>query len=288
MSFAKTVLTGAALAGAAVYGAKVCQKAVNKGTKAVWKWDGPAEERHAYFVGGGLGSMSGAAFLIRDCGFRGENIHILEGESILGGANDGSGTDREGFVCRGGRMLNKDLYENMWDLLGDIPSIDVLGQSCLEEIWDFDTAHPTKGKARLVDIDRNIMKASDMGLCNTCRLLLGKLSLASYESLDNVSIDDYFGGHEHFYKTNFWYMWQTTFAFQPWSSVFEMKRYMRRCIKFFDAFDTLGAVCRTSQIYLSLNLLLQNTQPLTSFSGLGCVSLLTTTSNSFALAILTL
>ncbi|GIQ83628.1 oleate hydratase [Kipferlia bialata] len=151
----------------------------------------------------------------------------------------------EGFVCRGGRMLNLDLYENFWDLLSTTPSIDQLGKSTYEEIVAFDAAHPTCSSARLVDKDRHILEATDMGLCNKCRMLLAKLSTVSYKSLDNVSIDDFFGGHPHFYKTNFWFMWQTTFAFQPWSSVFEMKRYMRRCIKFFNKFDTLGAVART-------------------------------------------
>ena len=30
----------------------------------------------AYFAGGGLASLAGAAYLVRDCGFTGERIHI--------------------------------------------------------------------------------------------------------------------------------------------------------------------------------------------------------------------
>lgn len=31
---------------------------------------------------------------------------------ILGGSNDGAGSIKDGFVCRGGRMLNEETYEN--------------------------------------------------------------------------------------------------------------------------------------------------------------------------------
>lgn len=32
------------------------------------------KKKQAYFVGGGLASMAGAAYLIRDCGFEGKDI----------------------------------------------------------------------------------------------------------------------------------------------------------------------------------------------------------------------
>ena len=40
-------------------------------------------------------------------------------------------------------------------------------------------------------------------------------------------------------------MWQTTFAFQKWSSVFELKRYMNRMIFEFSRIETLAGVTRT-------------------------------------------
>ncbi|MDZ7542695.1 oleate hydratase, partial [Clostridium perfringens] len=49
----------------------------------------------------------------------------------------------------------------------------------------------------------------------------------------------------HFFTTNFWYMWQTTFAFQKWSSLFEFKRYMERMIFEFSRIETLEGVTRT-------------------------------------------
>ena len=41
------------------------------------------EDRQVYFIGGGLASLAGAAYLVRDCNFKGENIHIIEGMKIL-------------------------------------------------------------------------------------------------------------------------------------------------------------------------------------------------------------
>lgn len=40
----------------------------------------------AYLIGGGIGSLAAAAFMIRDGGMPGENIAILEAAPVLGGA----------------------------------------------------------------------------------------------------------------------------------------------------------------------------------------------------------
>ena len=77
-------------------------------------------ERRAFLIGGGLASMAAAAYLVRDCHFPGKQITIYEGMHILGGSNDGLGNAKTGFVCRGGRMLNEETYENFWEL---IPSL---------------------------------------------------------------------------------------------------------------------------------------------------------------------
>lgn len=42
-------------------------------------------------MGGGLGSLTGAAYLLRDCGFEGKNIHIIEALPIMGGSNHAQG-----------------------------------------------------------------------------------------------------------------------------------------------------------------------------------------------------
>ena len=202
-------------------------------------------DRQVYFVGGGLGSLAGAAYLIRDCGFKGENIHIIEGMHILGGSNDGAGSESKGFVCRGGRMLNEETYENFWELFATIPSLDMPYMSVTEEILNFDHHHPTHAQARLVDKQGNILDVKSMGFNQADRLALGKLMITPEEKLNDMTIEQWFSHTPHFFTTNFWYMWQTTFAFQKWSSLFEFKRYMERMIFEFSRIETLEGVTRT-------------------------------------------
>jgi oleate hydratase len=203
------------------------------------------ENKQVYFVGGGLATLAGAAYLLRDCAFPGKNIHILESMKILGGSNDGAGTAQQGFIVRGGRMLNDETYENTWELLSSIPSLEHPGQSVRQEIVNFDTAHPTHANARLVDKHGVIQDVTSMGFNNDDRLALLRLMLTPEEQLDNQRICDWFAKTPHFFETNFWTMWQTTFAFQKWSSLFEFKRYMQRMIKEFPRIQTLEGVTRT-------------------------------------------
>lgn len=200
---------------------------------------------HAYLIGGGLGNMAAAAYLIRDCKFPGDQITIYEGMHILGGSNDGIGTPDGGFVCRGGRMLNEETYENFWELFDTIPSLEQPGRSVTQEILNFDHAHPTSAKARLVDKDGNILDVKSMGFDQSDRMALLKLMSADETKLDDMTIEQWFSDTPHFFETNFWYMWQTTFAFQKWSSLFEFRRYMNRMIFEFSRIETLEGVTRT-------------------------------------------
>lgn len=202
-------------------------------------------DRKAYLIGGGLASMAAAAYLVRDCKFPGKQITIYEGMHILGGSNDGIGTPEKGFVCRGGRMLNEETYENFWELFDSIPSIAQPGRSVTEEILEFDHAHPTCAKARLVDKDGRILPVKSMGFNQADRMALLKLLTTDEKKLDNLTIQDWFKETPHIFETNFWYMWQTTFAFQKWSSLFEFRRYMNRMIFEFSRIETLEGVTRT-------------------------------------------
>jgi len=236
-----------AIAGAATVASLGSKKLKNKAITSI----NPSininnEDRHVYFVGGGLASLAGAAYLVRDCNFKGENIHIIEGMKVLGGSNDGAGDVMNGFVCRGGRMLNEETYENFWELFSSIPSLDMPGKTVTEEILNFDHLHPTHAQARLIDKYGVIQDVTSMGFNNADRMALGKLMITPEEKLDDMTIEEWFSHTSHFFETNFWYMWQTTFAFQKWSSLFEFKRYMERMIFEFSRIETLEGVTRTA------------------------------------------
>lgn len=200
--------------------------------------------KHAYFVGGGLASLAAAVYLIEDAGFKGENIHIIEALPIVGGSNDGAGEKKEGFVCRGGRMLNEETYENFWELTSRIPSLEIANISVKDEILAFDHANPTHARARLIDKSGKVLDVHSMGFDHDDRMKMLKLFFTDENELDHVTIREWFD--DHFFTTNFWYMWQTTFAWQEWSSLYEFKRYMNRMILEFSRIDTLEGVTRTA------------------------------------------
>jgi oleate hydratase len=75
---------------------------------------------HFYLVGAGIASLAAAAFLIRDADIPGCRITILEALDKAGGSLDGAGSPQDGYVVRGGRMLESK-YVCTYDLFDSIP-----------------------------------------------------------------------------------------------------------------------------------------------------------------------
>ena len=98
-------------------------------------------EIKAYLVGGGIGSLAAAAFMIRDGKLSGNNISILEATPIMGGSLDGAGNVADGYSLRGGRMLTTDNYECTWDLFKTIPSLESKDKTVFEETVAFNEKH---------------------------------------------------------------------------------------------------------------------------------------------------
>ncbi|MES2143516.1 MAG: oleate hydratase, partial [Pseudomonadota bacterium] len=96
---------------------------------------------------------------------------------------------------------------------------------------------------RLVDRRRAKVPVASMGFSMTDRLELLKLSNASEEELGTDCITDWLS--PAFFETEFWFMWVTTFAFQPWHSAVEFKRYLHRFMLEFSRIETLAGVKRT-------------------------------------------
>ncbi len=201
------------------------------------------QNANAYLIGGGIGTMAAAAFMIRDGGIRGENIAILEATSILGGSLDGAGEPNGGYSLRGGRMLTTDNYECTWDLFKSIPSLDDKSKTVFDETVDFNLKHRAHSMARLVDHRRAKVPVTSMGFSMQDRIELLKLSNAGEDALSASCITDWLS--PAFFETEFWFMWATTFAFQPWHSAVEFKRYLHRFMLEFSRIDTLAGVKRT-------------------------------------------
>ncbi|MCI1553446.1 MAG: oleate hydratase [Levilactobacillus sp.] len=215
----------------------------------------------AVMIGAGLANMAAAVYLIQEAHWNGKQITFYGVD--MHGANDGGTTsefsdeywnkahplaNRTGYVARGGRMLNYRTYVDLMDLLDRIPSATEEGMTAAEDTHDFDAHHRTYDKARLLQGGKGIIDGGKLGLNNKDRVLLSKLVLMPDEEetkLDNITIAEYFKDDPHMFQTNFWYMWETTFAFRIESSVQELRRYMHQMIYEFTQIEHLVGVNRT-------------------------------------------
>jgi oleate hydratase len=200
-------------------------------------------EPKAYLVGGGIGSMAAAAFMIRDGSLPGRNISILEAAPVMGGSLDGAGDATAGYSMRGGRMFTTDNYECTWGLYKSIPSLNNDSKTVFDETLEFNQQHKSHAMARLVDSRRAKVPVTSMGFSMEDRNELLKLSQTSEETLAASCITDWLS--PAFFETEFWYMWSTTFAFQPWHSAVEFRRYLHRFVLEFSRIETLAGVKRT-------------------------------------------
>ena len=69
----------------------------------------PDDKAATYLVGGGIASLAAAVFLIRDGDVQGHTITILEESSRIGGSLDAAGNATDGYVMRGGRMIESNI-----------------------------------------------------------------------------------------------------------------------------------------------------------------------------------
>jgi oleate hydratase len=198
------------------------------------------QDAKVYLVGGGIASMAAAAFLIRDAGLKGHNITILEESSQLGGSLDANGTPEGGYTMRGGRMLESK-YLCTYDLFSSIPTLDET-QTVTQEIFAWNETMKTHSRSRLVRGGK-ALDAPRFGLSEKHILTIEMLEVEKEHSLGRRKISDIFDAS--FFKTDFWFMWCTTFAFQPWHSAVEFKRYLVRFTHMVGGFNTLTGIMRT-------------------------------------------
>jgi oleate hydratase len=200
-----------------------------------------ADVPQAYIVGGGIAGLAAAVLLVRDGGLPGECIHILEQSDRIGGSLDGAGDPESGYVIRGGRMFEEH-FGCTFDLFSAIPSLSDLETSVSEEIHAFNRQVVTSSRSRLV-IDRERIEAPPLNLSVRDKWDLARLALRPEFSIGTDTIEDHFS--RGFFDTNFWCMWCTMFAFEPWHSLIEFRRYMRRFMHLMPGFNRLEGICRT-------------------------------------------
>jgi oleate hydratase len=198
------------------------------------------DDTRIYLIGGGIASLAAAAFLIRDADIPGHHIFILEQLDRLGGSLDGAGSAQDGYVLRGGRMIESK-YLCTYDLFSSIPTLDG-SKTVTQEIFDWNETMKTSSKSRLVRRGQRI-DGPEFGLSEKHILNLERVAAEPEGMLGRSTIADEFDSS--FFQTNFWLMWCTTFAFQPWHSAVEFRRYLLRFTHMVAGFNHLTGIMRT-------------------------------------------
>ena len=186
------------------------------------------DDKRVYFVGSGLASLAGATFLIRDAGMAGDKITIFEELALPGGSMDGILDEHKGFIIRGGREMEAH-FETLWDLFRSVPSLAVPGSSVLDEMYALHKSDPSSNPMRAtVNRGEAVPNMPDLTLTPKAVQEIIDLALTPESKLDDKRIDEFFG--EEFFASNFWLYWATMFAFEPWASAMEMRRYLLRFV----------------------------------------------------------
>ncbi len=195
----------------------------------------------AYIAGGGIAGLATAVYLIREAGFSGNNITIFNQEGVSGGAMDGAGSPERGYLIRGGRM-HEEHFGCLWDLLSQIPTLENPAVSVTDEVFAFNQRVVSCSHSRLLKGGQKV-DVSSYGLSGGDTYDLLRLNMTPEALLGARRIDEWFA--PEFFDTVFWQLWATTFAFQKWSSLAEMRRYAIRFIHLLPGFNQLKGILRT-------------------------------------------
>jgi oleate hydratase len=185
------------------------------------------QNKRAYLIGGGIGSLAAAEYLIRDGHMDGKNITILEERNIMGGSMDGAGNAKDGYIALGGREMEEH-YECMYDLFEKVPSLEEPERSVLDEFRELNIADPNYSNCRVIANRGEKLDFSSLGLAENHVKQLTKVFLATEDALGAITVEQFFDAS--FLETDFYLYWRSMFAFENWHSLVEMKRYMHRFI----------------------------------------------------------
>lgn len=196
----------------------------------------------AHLVGSGLASLAAAAYLIKDGGFLGNNIHVYEAGNSLGGAMAISGEPKTGYILPTGRVFERE-YRCAFELFSMVPSASDPQRSITDEIFEFNKQHGYDDRARIIDREGHVIKSEHFGLSVPHRKDLVKLALIPEEFLEGKPISEFFS--EDFFHTEFWILWTTLMNALPQHSAIEFRRFMYRFLHIFPELSTMRTILRT-------------------------------------------
>jgi oleate hydratase len=199
------------------------------------------DTRKAYLVGSGIANLAAAAYLLKDGGFLPASIHIYEQDDSAGGCLAVYGNAEEGYRLPGERMFEPN-YVCFYDLLSFIPSLEDPYKSVKQDTLEFSSTYPWNNTARLI-VNGKPSNFEDFGFTERDQLEMFALTSRPESAVNGKRIDEVFS--EHFFTINFWHMWKTLFAFNPWHSAIEFRRYLLRFMHLFPDMAHQNKIKRT-------------------------------------------
>lgn len=198
------------------------------------------DDKSAYIVGSGLAGLAAATFLIRDGQMKGNKIHVLEELALPGGSMDGIWNEQKGYIIRGGREMEPH-FETLWDLFRSIPSLENPDASVLDEFYWLNKKDPSYSHGRVIQNQgEELPTEGQLTLTPKAVKELIDLVMTPEKDLGDKKINEVFS--DDFLNSNFWLYWSTMFAFEPWASAMEMRRYLMRFCHHIDSLSNLSSL----------------------------------------------
>ncbi|KFY04282.1 hypothetical protein V491_09404 [Pseudogymnoascus sp. VKM F-3775] len=190
------------------------------------------ESTQAWLIGSGIASLAAAVHLIKDAKVPASNIHILGAHAATGGGIKTCGNAEDGYVIYAG-CLPYFLGECVEELVSHIPSPKAPDKSILDSMKDFEQNEiPQSQRVAMTHILKRggqgpeKVDAGHLHVGYQQRMELIKIMLEPESALSGRRIEEFFD--VNFFGSNFWTLWSTSFGLQPWHSVIEFRRCLRK------------------------------------------------------------
>ncbi len=132
-------------------------------------------------------------------------------------------------------------YACMFDLFSSIPSIEDENVSVKDEVFEFNREVVSDARCRLLKACKKL-DVSSYGLSLRHKMAMLRLLLNAKGKV-GTKIEDWFPAS--FFETVFWKLWATSFSFQVWDNVDELRRYFVRFIHLLPGFNRFKGILRT-------------------------------------------
>ena len=170
-------------------------------------------KKQAYITGGGLSAFASALYLVRDCGFTPENIHIFTNGTRNCGNNE------TGFICRRGKTISIKDSMNFFDLISDVDSLDIPDLTVCDEILNIYRANIYPRSVTLIDQDKNVIDSSKIKVSKSHRNAILALMQSKRSQIQSASIFDVMDSD--FFLSPFWKLISALYGFTEESSAYE-------------------------------------------------------------------